>query len=75
MALFPQTFGSNFDASPSKNKRFQLLGHLYALQVNVSCGSKLIVESILYLVGHSFVLGICDIVGCTQLCVKNYIVS
>jgi len=64
-ALFPYPFGSTSKGFAFINSLTWTLDRFITLPVNASQGSIIDADGILYLVGHSFILGIIGMVYCT----------
>jgi hypothetical protein len=73
--MFPLPFGSTSRGFTFIGNIFQTLNYFIVLLLNVSQGSIIVTNGVLYLVGHSFVLGILSMVYCTLSGVWNYIAS
>jgi hypothetical protein len=61
-ALFPHPFGSTSRGSTLIGSLASTLDHLIILLVNVSRGSIIVADDVLYFEGRSYVLGILDMV-------------
>lgn len=73
--LSPHPSNSTFKDIAFNDNLFQILGRLIALLVNVSWGSIITIDNVLYLGGHSSILGILDTMHYIFSGVWNYVAS
>lgn len=74
IALFPHPFGSTFGGITFNNS-FQILGSPITLPTNVSRGSIIAIDNILYYACHFFLMGILNPLYCIIFEVWNFIAS
>jgi len=74
-ALSPHPYGSMFEGTTFINSLIQILNHLITLPINVFWSSIIIVNDVLYLVSHSSILGILDMVYYIIFGMWNYAAS
>jgi hypothetical protein len=75
ITLSPHPFDSTFGGFALISIFAQTLGCLIALPLNVSQGSIIVTNNVLYPASHSSILGILDIINCTISRVWNYVKS
>ncbi len=73
IALSPHPFGSIFGGIAFNNILLWILGYFIVLPINVSQSSIIVVDGIMYLTSHSFILCILNIIYCTFSRMWNYI--
>lgn len=73
IALYPHPSGSIFGSTALNNILLWILGCFIVLLVNVSQGSMIVVNGIMYFTSCSSIMGILNIVYCTFSRMWNYI--